>query len=119
MVRRKAKRVRRNLTPEERKRLDRLREQTEAEKAEIIAAAKRFRQARRAARARMRETMKHLRAARIAKGLTLRQLEQQTGIARSNLSRLENDSEPNPTIETLSRYAEALGKTLQITLVDG
>ena len=29
----------------------------------------------------------------------------------------ENDEEANPTIETLSRYAEALGKQLAITLV--
>ena len=41
-----------------------------------------------------------------------------TGMSRSAVSRLENDDAANPTIETLSRYAEALGKELAITLTD-
>ena len=31
-------------------------------------------------------------------------------MSRSAISRLENDESANPTLETLSRYAEALGK---------
>jgi hypothetical protein len=38
---------------------------------------------------------------------------------RPNLSRLENEAESNPTIATLTRYAEALGKRLFIALADG
>jgi len=34
------------------------------------------------------------------------------------LSRLENDPLANPTIDTLCRYAEAVGKAIVITLVD-
>jgi len=41
------------------------------------------------------------------------------GMERPNLSRLENEAESNPTIATLTRYAEALGKRLFIALVHG
>jgi transcriptional regulator with XRE-family HTH domain len=41
-----------------------------------------------------------------------------TGMGRSAISRLENDETANPTIETLMRYAHALGKDLSITLRD-
>ncbi len=41
-----------------------------------------------------------------------------TGIEKDNLSRLENASNPNPTIDTLTRYAGAVGKEVVITLVD-
>jgi hypothetical protein len=34
------------------------------------------------------------------------------------LCRLENDLEPNPTVSTLMRYAQALGKRLVISLED-
>ena len=41
-----------------------------------------------------------------------------TGIGRSALSRLENDEIANPTIVTLTRYADALGKKLSIALAE-
>jgi transcriptional regulator with XRE-family HTH domain len=41
-----------------------------------------------------------------------------TGIEKGNLSRLENAPNPNPTIDTLTRYADAVGKEVVITLVD-
>jgi transcriptional regulator with XRE-family HTH domain len=40
------------------------------------------------------------------------------GIDKSNLSRLENNVDPNPTIDTLSRYATAVGKEMLIVLAD-
>ena len=39
-------------------------------------------------------------------------------IRRPNLSRLENAAEANPTLATLTHYAEALGKRLMIVLAD-
>jgi hypothetical protein len=37
---------------------------------------------------------------------------------RPNLSRLEDGQNANPTISTLMRYADALGKRLMIVLAD-
>jgi transcriptional regulator with XRE-family HTH domain len=45
----------------------------------------------------------------------LSDIEERTGIGRSALSRLENETEPNPTVVTLTRYAEALGKKLVVS----
>jgi hypothetical protein len=51
-------------------------------------------------------------------GLSLADIRQRTGIEKGNLSRLENAMNPNPTIDTLSRYADAVGKEIVIALVD-
>jgi DNA-binding XRE family transcriptional regulator len=59
--------------------------------------------------------MTELRVAREAAGISLRDLEERTGISRGNLSRLET-GESNPTVSTLRRYAEAIGKTVTITI---
>ena len=45
-------------------------------------------------------------------------MQDRTSMSRSQISRLENDDSANPTMETLTRYAEALGKELAITLTD-
>ena len=55
------------------------------------------------------QTIARLKAARIAKQLTLEQVSERSGIGKANLSRLENDGSPNPTIETLLRISEAIG----------
>jgi DNA-binding XRE family transcriptional regulator len=59
-----------------------------------------------------------LKVAREERGLSLSDLTRLTGMDRSALSKLETGQRPNPTIETLVRYAEALGKRLVISLVD-
>ena len=56
-----------------------------------------------------------LKAAREAAGISLRELETQTGIGRGNLSRLESGTS-NPTLATLQRYAEAIGKKITVTV---
>jgi hypothetical protein len=38
---------------------------------------------------------------------------------QASLSRLENGRQPNPTIDTLWRYAHAVGKQLVLTHADG
>jgi DNA-binding Xre family transcriptional regulator len=55
-----------------------------------------------------------LRAAREAAGISLTELEERTGMRKSALSRLENSKAPNPTLATLQRYADAVGKRLTI-----
>lgn len=59
-----------------------------------------------------------LRAAREEKGLSLADLTELTGMDRSALSKLETGQRPNPTVETLVRYAKAVGKRLVVTLAD-
>ena len=68
--------------------------------------------------AELRQAFRILKQERIAQGLSLADMRDRTGMSRSAVSRLENDDAANPTIETLSRYAEALGKELAITLTD-
>lgn len=48
--------------------------------------------------------------------LSLSDLQERTGIGRSNLSRLWNQPEPKVTLETVERIAAALNCKLQITL---
>ena len=62
--------------------------------------------------------MQSLREAREAMGLSLADVYRQTGIDRSALSKLENVTNENPTIETLLRYAEVVGKRLEIQVID-
>ena len=41
-----------------------------------------------------------------------------TGMDRVMISRLENGQIDNPTLATVGRYAQALGKRVVVTLVD-
>ena len=45
-------------------------------------------------------------------------LAERTGIDRAALSRLENGAQDNPTINTLQRYAFALGKQVLVQVAD-
>jgi DNA-binding XRE family transcriptional regulator len=64
------------------------------------------------------ELLKQLKTSREAKGLSLADLTELTGMDRSALSKLERGQRPNPTIETLVRYAGAVGKRLVVSLTD-
>ena len=57
-----------------------------------------------------RLTMHALKTDRERQGLTLADVENRSGIDKAAISRLENGLQGNPTIETLLRYVEALGK---------
>jgi DNA-binding XRE family transcriptional regulator len=102
----------RKLTPEEAAKYRKIREEIEFEKPEIITKAQQAR------RQQLAAVMRELKAAREAKGLSLADVNQQTGIDRSALSKLENVTNENPTIETLLRYAEVVGKRLEIQVLD-
>jgi DNA-binding XRE family transcriptional regulator len=109
-----ARRIKYTLTPEERARVDWVRREVELEKDSLVAEARRDKRRSRA----LREACRMLRAERESQGLSLADLSKRTGITRSALCRLENDISPNPTVSTLQRYAEALGKEIVVSLAN-
>ena len=58
-----------------------------------------------------------LRARREELGLSLAELSQRAGMPPATLSGLESPDAPSPTLETLHRYAQALGCRLEIVVV--
>ena len=54
--------------------------------------------------------------ARRSSGMTQKQLSEITGIAQSDISKLENGSS-NPSIRTLQRLASGMGMTLKVEFV--
>jgi predicted transcriptional regulator len=53
-----------------------------------------------------------LKQEREAAGLSLADVAERTGMDRAAISRLENGHQSNPTVDTLARYAAALGKQI-------
>ena len=86
--------------------------------AEIRRKAKKYKQEHDAAQATLNEAARLLKAERVRQGLSLSDIQERTGIDPPDLSRLENDAGANPTVTTLIRYAEALGKKFLIVLSD-
>jgi DNA-binding phage protein len=118
IMRRTAKHMHRELTADERKRVAAARAEADRDKPEILRKARRYKQEADAARATLQEALQMLKRERESQGLSLADIQKRTGIEPPNLSRLENEAEANPTIATLTRYAEALGKRLMIVLAD-
>jgi len=56
-----------------------------------------------------------LKTARQTAGLTLAAVSKLTGMDQASLSRLENGRQPNPTVDTLWRYAHAVGSRLVLS----
>ncbi len=104
----------RRLTPEEAAKYRAIREQVQAELPDLV---ERHHE-RAAARDALQALLDQLKAAREEKGLSLADLTERTGMDRSALSKLETGQRPNPTVETLMRYAEGVGKRLVISLTD-
>ncbi len=110
------KRIYRQATPDERARHSLVREQIQAELPELEQRG----------RDQLAEALKQgvdirhitalLKAERLNQGLSLSDMNERTNIDRSTLSRLENHTDANPTIGTLVRYAEAMGKKVVVTL---
>ncbi len=59
-----------------------------------------------------------LKAAREAKGLSLADVAGRAGMDGAALAKLEAGQQADPAVETLARYAEAVGKRLVVTLAD-
>jgi DNA-binding Xre family transcriptional regulator len=104
----------RRLTKEEAAKYKAIREQVAEELPDLVA---RHHQ-RTAALDQLQTLLTELKAARGAKGLSLSDLTDLTGMDRSALSKLETGQRANPTVETLVRYAEAVGKRLVVSLAD-
>jgi ribosome-binding protein aMBF1 (putative translation factor) len=102
------------LTPEEAAKYRAIREQVADELPHLIARH----QERMASLDQLESLFIELKTAREAQGLSLADLTKRTGMDRSALSKLETGQRSNPTVETLVRYAEALGKRLVVSLAD-
>jgi len=111
-----SQRVIRDLTPEERQRVDVARIETDAKQKKIVAEGQVRKKAWLATQREVRRTVDALKAKREALELSLADVEAKSGLKRSSLSRLENDPKANPTLLTLQRYAAALDMTLATTV---
>ncbi len=104
----------RRLTPEKAAKYKTIREQVAGDLPDLIVRH----HERMATLDKLHEVLVQLKAAREAKGLSLADLTELTGMDRSALSKLETGQRANPTVETLVRYAEAVGKRLLVSLTD-
>lgn len=104
----------RRLAPDEAARCDAVRENVAAERPDLVARHDQ----RTASLDPLGELLRQLKAAREAKGLSLADMTALTDMDRSALSKLETGRRAYPTVETLVRYAEAVGKRLVVTLSD-
>jgi DNA-binding XRE family transcriptional regulator len=102
----------RKLTPEEAAKYNQIRRQVAAEKPEIL-------QRSRKRVSELGRIGQQFRNAREAASLTLAELCERTGIDKATLSRFENGVHGNPTLATMTRYAEALGMQLEVELKKG
>lgn len=66
----------------------------------------------------LKRVLQALKDEREKQGLSLADVNERTGIDRGSLSKLENDQDPNVTMNTLLRYADAIGKTLTVQIED-
>jgi len=104
----------RRLSAEEAEKYRKIRQQVADELPELVARH----HDRMAAREQLDQVFEQLRCARQDKGLSLADLTRLSGMDRSAICKLETGQRPNPTVETLMRYAEAVGKRLVLTLAD-
>lgn len=110
------KRITRNrpLTPQEAEKYRAIRQQIAEELPELV---ERHHE-RMAIRDSLQELLTQLKAAREAKDLSLADVAELTGMDGSTISNLETGQRPNPTMEMLLQYADAVGKRVSITLED-
>ncbi len=104
----------RQLSVEEAEKYRKIRQQVADELPELVARH----HERMATREQLDQVFAQLRCARQDKGLSLADLTRLSGMDRSAICKLETGQRPNPTVETLMRYAEAVGKRLVLTLAD-
>ncbi len=104
----------RRLTPEEAAKYKAIREHVAEELPELIDRH----HERMATLDQLDELLLQLKAMRKAKGFSLADMTKLTGMDRSAISKLETGQRANPTVETLVRYAEAVGKRLVVSLAN-
>lgn len=118
MAKERGKRIYRSATEVERKRHAKIREQIAGELPDIKQRAKKRLTLIKRDGTPLRQVLGALRAERERQGLSLADINERTGIDRAALSRLENNQDANPTVATLERYAEAVGKQMIVLLSD-
>jgi transcriptional regulator with XRE-family HTH domain len=64
----------------------------------------------------LRRAVLAMKAERERQGLSLADVSLKSGITAPALSKLENGRNPNPTVNTLARYARALGKEHRLSI---
>ena len=116
MSKRKYQLLKRALTPEEQAKVAAGVKQAELDRPAIIARGREL--LRSLPSAALQQVFVRLKEERLRQGLTLAEVEDRTGIGAPALSRLENPETSNPTIETVCRVAQALGKRVKIELED-
>jgi ribosome-binding protein aMBF1 (putative translation factor) len=114
MAKKMVRRSQRTLTAEEKARVRRVRDQVEAEREEI---SRRGREVFAGHERVLATTIGTLKEARETLGLSLQDVAERMGTDRANVHRLEN-SQGNPTLSTLARYADAVGKRMVISFDD-
>jgi ABC-type phosphate transport system auxiliary subunit len=118
MAHREIERVRRerHLTPEEAAAERELRAKIEADLPSLRQQATVARLHKRGAS--LSQTIAALKQERERQGLSLKDIERRTGLDEQQLSRLEEQVDGDPTIVALLQYAEALGKAIEVKLID-
>ena len=116
MAKERGKRVYRKATDEERTRHANIREQIARELPDIKQRARLQLALLRKEGTPLRQIVGALRAERERLGLSLADIYERSGIDRAALSRLENNEDANPTLATLERYADAVGKQMVVLL---
>ncbi|MEK0426620.1 MAG: hypothetical protein RJB11_2711 [Planctomycetota bacterium] len=106
-------RIYREPTAEQAARYRKIRELISEEIPEIKHEAKAMRENRRVA---IQQAVAMLKSEREHQGMSLADISSKTGISKSAISKLENNHEANPTINTLVKYAEALQMELSVSL---
>ena len=116
MAKERGKRIYRKATDEERERHAKIREKIAEELPDIKRRARQRLALLKKEGTPLRQVLAALRAERQRQGLSLADINERTGIDRAALSRLENNEDANPTLATLERYAEAVGKQMVVLL---
>jgi len=102
-------------TPQEKERIRQIRERFQRERPtleELVASGDCAPPVPQGAYRQLRVLMHALRKERERQGLSLADVAERSGIDKAALSRLETGAQTNPTIDTLWRYAYAIGKDL-------
>ncbi len=102
-------------TPEELARIKATRERFQSERptlADLVASGECEPLVSQGAYRQLRSLMHELKAAREGQGLSLADVAARSGLDKASLSRLETGAHVNPTVETLWRYAAAVGREM-------
>ena len=118
MTVRTGQRIYRAATPEEKARHHQIREQVKEELPDLQQRARQKLAEVMQQGVDIHQTIALLKAERLKKGLTLSELNASTGIEMATLMQLEENADADPTINVLTRYADAVGKKVLVVLTN-